>query len=56
VSPLSGWACRAKKTLRASEQAGADVAAERAAFAERVKSIASEDLVFVDETGVSTKL
>jgi hypothetical protein len=41
---------RKKRTLRASEQAGADVAAERAAFAERVKSIASEDLVFVDET------
>ena len=45
-----------KKTLRASEQAGADVAAERAAFAEQVKGIASEDLVFVGETGVSTKL
>lgn len=27
-----------------------------AAFAERVKGIASEDLVFVGETGVSTKL
>ena len=52
MSPSSGWACRAKKTHRASEQ----TRAERAAVAERVKSIAAEDLVFVDETGVSIKL
>ena len=45
-----------KKTLRASEQERADVVAERAAFAEQVKSIAPENLVFLDETGVSTKL
>lgn len=45
-----------KKTLRASEQGRADVAAERAAFAEVVKTIAPEDLVFLDETGISTKL
>jgi hypothetical protein len=45
-----------KKTLRASEQERAEVVAERAAFAEQVKSIAPETLVFLDETGVSTKL
>jgi hypothetical protein len=42
--------------LRASDQARADIVAERAAFAEAVHSIAPEDLVFLDETGVSTKL
>ena len=45
-----------QKTLRASEQARADVAAERAAFTERVKGIAPEDLAFLDETGISTTL
>jgi transposase len=45
-----------KKTLRASEQGRADVAAERAAFGEQVKSLAPETLIFLDETGVSTKL
>jgi transposase len=45
-----------KKTLRASEQGRADVVAERAAFAAAVKTIAPENLVFLDETGISTKL
>jgi transposase len=53
--PAPGLAAQ-KKTLRASEQERADVAAERVAFAERIKSIAPENLVFLDETGVSTKL
>jgi hypothetical protein len=52
---LSVRPCRAKKTLGASEQAGADAAAERAALAERVKNSASKDLAFVHETGVSIK-
>ncbi len=50
---------RKKKTLRGRAQTRADGAAERvalcslpgASFAERVKSIAPEDLVFRDETG-----
>ena len=45
-----------KKTLRASEQERADIAAERAAFRETVQQLAPENLVFLDETGVSTKL
>lgn len=45
-----------KKTLRASEQGRADVAAERAAFAQAIKTLAPEDLVFLDESGISTKL
>ena len=55
--PQAAGLAAQKKTLRAREQRRADVAAERAApcslpgasFAERVKSIAPEDLVFVDE-------
>jgi hypothetical protein len=39
-----------------TEQERADVAAERAAFAAQVQSIAPETLVFLDETGISTKL
>jgi hypothetical protein len=53
-SHSSAWACLEKKTLRASEQGRADIAAERTAFAEALKTIAPEDLVFLDETGVST--
>src|SRR5579875_3904291 len=56
ASPSSVSAWCVKKTLRASEQGRADVVAERAAFAAAVKTIAPEDLVFLDETGVSTRL
>ena len=45
-----------KKTLRASEQARPDIAVERVVFAEAIKTVAPEDLVFLDETGVSTNL
>jgi transposase len=45
-----------KKTLRASEQGRPDIVAERAAFAAAVKTIAPADLVFLDETGISTNL
>jgi hypothetical protein len=54
--PQASGPCAQKKTLRASEQARADVAAERLAFTAAVKGIAPEDLVFLDETGVNTKL
>jgi transposase len=45
-----------KKTLRAEEQARADVAAERRAFEEGVRGLDPEDLVFVDEAGVTTAM
>ena len=45
-----------KKTLRAEEQGRADVAAERRAFEEEVRGLDPQDLVFVDETGVTTAL
>jgi transposase len=45
-----------KKTLRAEEQARADVAAERAVYEERVRGLDPDDLVFVDEAGVTTAL
>jgi len=45
-----------KKTLRASEQDRADIQEERAVFCERVRQIDAKDLVFVDETGITTAL
>ena len=45
-----------KKTLRASEQDRADIQEERAVFCERVGQIDAKDLVFVDETGITTAL
>ena len=45
-----------KKSLRASEQERTDIADARAAFRERVRAIGSERLVFVDESGVTTKM
>jgi len=47
---------RRKKTLRASEQDRADIQEERAVFCERVRQIDAKDLVFVDETGITTAL
>jgi len=45
-----------KKTLRASEQDRADIQEERAVFCERVRQIDAKDLVFVDETAITTAL
>jgi transposase len=45
-----------KKTLRASEQDRADIQAERAAFCERVRQIDAKNLVFLDESGITTAM
>ena len=45
-----------KKTLRASEQLKPEIAAERAAFQSEVRQIPVKDLVFLDETGITTSM
>ena len=45
-----------KKTLRASEQDRADLQAERAAFCEKVRQIDAKELVFLDESGITTAM
>src|ERR1044072_6966572 len=45
-----------KKTLRASEQLRADVVATRAAFQVEIQQVAPEDLVFIDESGITTQM
>ena len=45
-----------EKTLRASEQDRADIQAERAAFGEQVGQLEPEELVFLDETGITTAM
>ena len=45
-----------KKTLRASERDRADIQAERAVFRERVRQLDAKDLVFIDETGITTAM
>lgn len=45
-----------KKTLRASEQDRADIQAERAVFCDQVRQIEPEELVFLDETGITTAM
>jgi transposase len=45
-----------KKTLRASEQDRADIQEERAVFCERVRQIDPEELVFIDESGITTAM
>ncbi len=45
-----------KKTLRASEQERADVKQARKQFRQEVKTIDPQDLVFLDETGVDTRM
>lgn len=49
ISPL-------KKTAHASEQARPDVAARRQAWFDAQPDLDPEDLVFIDETGASTKM
>jgi hypothetical protein len=43
-----------KKTLRASERDRADIQAERAVFCEQVRQLDPKQLVFIDETGITT--
>lgn len=45
-----------KKTLHASEQDRADIQAERALFCEQVRQLDPKDLVFIDETGITTAM
>jgi transposase len=45
-----------KKTLRASEQDRADIQEERAVFCERIGQLDPKDLVFLDETGITTAM
>jgi len=42
-----------KKTLRASERDRADIQAERAEFGGQVRQLEPEDLVFINETGIT---
>ena len=52
----SGSACRLKKALRATEQDRPDVAARRKLWRAAQPFIDPEALVFLDETGVNTKM
>jgi hypothetical protein len=45
-----------KKTLRANERDRADLQAERAVFCERVRQLDPRELVFIDETGITTAM
>ncbi len=45
-----------KKTLRASEQLRTDVVEARAAFQAEIQQVAPEDLVFIDESGITTQM
>jgi len=51
-----GSACLIKKTLRAAEQERPDVAAQRRLWQASRRFIDPERLVFIDETGVNTKM
>ncbi len=52
----SGAASRSKKTAHASEQERPDVARRRRAWFEAQPDLDPERLVFIDETGASTKM
>src|ERR1044071_4417846 len=60
ASPVPGaaaaWAAAQKKTLRASERDRADIQAERAVFCEQVGQLDPKELVFIDETGITTAM
>ena len=45
-----------KKTLRASERDRADIQAERAVFCERMRQLDAKNLVFLDESGITTAM
>lgn len=50
------WGCRLKKTLRAAEQDRPDVAARRRIWRAAQPFVDADKLVFIDETGASTKM
>jgi transposase len=52
----SGRGFAGKKTLRANEQLRDDVVAERAAYQAEIQQIPAEDLVFIDESGITTNM
>lgn len=54
--PPAARADAQKKTLRADEREREDVREERAAYAERMRSLDPNRLVFVDEAGAATDL
>lgn len=56
AAPCDGSGYGAKKTLRASERDRADIQAERAVFCARVRQIDPKELVFIDETGITTAM
>jgi hypothetical protein len=45
-----------KKTLRAAEQERPEIAAEREAYRQQMSELPVERLVFLDESGVTTKM
>jgi transposase len=52
----AGSACHLKKTLRASEQDRPDIAARRQIWQAARPFVDADKLVFIDETGASTKM
>jgi hypothetical protein len=56
AAPCGGSGCGVKKTLRASEQDRDDLQQERAVFCERVRQLDAKDLVFLDESGITTAM
>ena len=48
--------CVRKKTLRAAEQERPEIAAEREAYRQQMSDIPADRLVFLDESGVTTKM
>src|SRR6185295_3242572 len=50
------WDCRAKKTLRAQEQDRPDIVAARASWCAELAKIDPQHLVFLDESGIDTRL
>lgn len=54
--PRAARAAAQKKTLRASERDRADIQAERAVFCEQIRQLDPKELVFLDETGITTAM
>ena len=52
----SEWGCASKKSANATEQERPDVKAEREAWREAQPGLAAEQLVFLDETWLSTNM
>ena len=54
--PAAARATAQKKTLRASERDRTDIQAERAVFCEQVRQLDAKNLVFLDESGITTAM